>query len=326
MAISPRVERLLRAAVVLVGIAAITLAATRMLSGLRDAHDDELQRDVDRAARHAATLHRVAQLELTQVAQRVARSELVAWLGLMSDYEATLASQPEPFVVDFAKRVAVFRPHATRSALEAEGRAFAADCVPVCRARAVAEALARARAAEAPAMRPDRLAVFDGEGQPLSDVALTPVVVEALRSRTIVRDFERWPGTELYHLLVAAPVLEGAVLRGVVLVGRAIGGVRLERDAERVGAALTWVVSGTIGVAATTLGDDAIGELGGDAFVTGREVIAGNVHITPTVIASRPRDDALWDESQRQLGWVALAIALLSLAATLLFATRRAPG
>ncbi|MFO0746341.1 MAG: hypothetical protein U1F43_11795 [Myxococcota bacterium] len=201
---------LVTVAVVVIGVGALAWGATRLLASLRDGDLAELQKDVDRAARHAASRHRAEVLELVQLAQRASRSELLAVLGAVEDalpqlyaVEAQLykevpgaADAPElvaqrkarvaamgdvvdPFAHAYAARVGQVRSGAPAvadaSPLVTEGRALLTGCLAIgvnnCLYRAAFDPL-RALVAGARELGPDLVVVVDEDGVGRADQAV----------------------------------------------------------------------------------------------------------------------------------------------------------
>jgi len=118
---------------------------------------DAAQRDLQRAVEHGLSRHRVAQLELAQLAQRLARAELTPRMGLVVDEAERLAAlaarirravpgpSDDPAVVRLRRarialdedavpafaRLWAARLGAAGPAAEADARAFVAECLAV---------------------------------------------------------------------------------------------------------------------------------------------------------------------------------------------------
>jgi len=73
-----------------------------------------------------------------------------------------------------------------------------------------------------------------------------PAVIEALATGAAVRDIGRLPNREGWFILAVAPIVEGAVRRGAVLVATPLDSERLRRDKEFVGHDVGWILGGDL--------------------------------------------------------------------------------
>ncbi len=160
-----------------------------------------------------------------------------------------------------------------------------------------------------------------------------PAVIEALATGSAVRDIGRLPNREGWFILAVAPIVEGAVRRGAVLVATPLDPDRLRRDKEFVGFDVGWVMGGNL--ALTTLEKeesaglaselesvrDAVTQhaiVDGERFVTALMSVPGNVSmpdIRLAVIAPRDHHTSVIDAAVAWVWGMALLFGILGIVA-----------